>query len=520
MDGSNRMQSIDRRLFLGASASTLLAMPALAQQDATPSKPAEARPVETKPPETKPPETKPPETKPGAVALDKRLSQVIAEFVTGFDLKTVPPVVIDRARVAVTDTVGVMLAGSRQDVSHILCDMVRLEGATPSASIVGQSLRSSPQLAALANGVAAHAMDYDFTFVAGQAASAVLPAVLPVAETTGATPAELMAAFIIGCEVAARVGRSNFLASSVGGWHTVGTIGAIAAAAASARLMKVPAEQIPDVIGIGASLASGLSVNFGTMSKPLHSGQAARNGVMAALLGGHGFTAQPNALEGHSGYFDDFGRGLEVSFEPFRDLGRRYDLEVMGYDLKAYPCGGLAHTAIEAALALRERLAPRLSDITSIRCAVTRNAGQRAGTQYPQSIENAKFSLSYMVAYSLVHGAPMIAAFTEQAIKDERVKAVAKTVSASVDPALGPGTRRSPAILKVTLSDGQTFEARVDDQTGSINKPMTQAQVEAKFLDCAAQSVNADVAKKILAALNGLPARASFADFWPLVRLS
>src|SRR5258708_3081106 len=256
------------------------------------------------------------------------------------------------------------------------------------------------------------------------------------------------------------------------------------------------------------------------MSKPLHSGQAARNGVMAALLGGRGFTAQPNALEGHSGYFEDFGRNLEVSFEPFKDLGSRYDLLVMGYDLKAYPCGGLAHTSIEAALALRGRLAERLSDITNIHCSVTRNAGQRAGTQYPQSIENAKFSLAYMVAYSLVHGAPKIAAFTEEAIRDDRVKALAKTVSATVDPALGPGTREGPAILNATLADGQTFEQRVDHQTGSIKNPMTHAQIEGKFLDCAAQSVNAEVARKILAALNGLPGRPSLDDFSPLIRLS
>jgi 2-methylcitrate dehydratase PrpD len=498
-----RMQSIDRRLFLGAGASTLMGLPALAQQGAG----AEA--------------AKPGEPKPAATAGQaKRLGQVIAEYVVGFELKDAPPEVISRARVAFTDTVGVMLAGSRQEVSHILCDMVRLEGSAPSASIVGQSLRASPQLAALANGVAAHAMDYDLTYVSGQAASAVIPAVLPVAEVTGATPAETMAATIIGFEIAARVGRSNILASSVGGWHTVGTVGVIAAAAACARLLKVPLEQIPDIIGISASMASGLSVNFGSMTKPLHSGHAARDGVMAALLGARGFTSNPNALEGHSGYFENFGRNLEVSYEPFKDLGHSYDLVAMGYDLKAYPCGGLAHTSIEAALALRAPLASRLTDITSIHCAVTRNAGQRAGIQYPQSVENAKFSLAYMVAYSLVHGAPMIAAFTEEAIRDEHVKALAKTVSASVDPALGPGTRESPAILKVTLSDGQTFEQRVDFQTGSIKNPMTQAQIENKFRDCAAQSVNADVAAKILAVLNALPARPSFDDFWPLIRLS
>jgi len=209
-----------------------------------------------------------------------------------------------------------------------------------------------------------------------------------------------------------------------------------------------------------------------------------------------------------------------VTYEPFDDLGQRYDLIVLGYDLKAYPCGGLAHTSIEAALALRERLAARLDDITSIHCSVTRNAGQRAGLQYPQSIENAKFSLAYVVAYSLVHGAPKIGAFTEAAIRDERVKALARTVSATVDPALGPGTRESPAILKVTLANGESFEQRVDFQTGSIQKPMTQAQVEEKFLDCAAQSVSAQTGRKILAALNALPRQPSLDDLWPLVRLS
>lgn len=500
MDEGDVMQSIDRRsLLLGASASPVLAMPVLAQQST-----GDAKPLEAKPP---------------AGIPAKRLSEVIADFVTGFDLKAAPQELIDRARVAITDTVGVMLAGSRQEVSQILCDMVRAEGSAPAASIVGQSLRASAQLAALANGVAAHAMDYDFTYVAGQAASAVLPAVLPLAETKGASPAETVAAFIIGCEVAARVARANFLASSVGGWHTTGTVGAVAAAAASARLLKTPLAQIPNVIGISASLASGISVNFGTMSKPLHSGNAARNGVMAALLGTHGFTAQPNALEGHSGYFEDFGRSLTVTYEPFNDLGHRYDLIVLGYDLKAYPCGGLSHTSIEAALALRERLAARLADITSIHCSVTRNAGQRAGLQYPQSIENAKFSLAYLVAYAFVHGTPKIGAFTEAAIGDERVKALARNVSATVDPELGPGTRVSPAILKVTLADGGTFEQRVDYQTGSIQKPMTQMQVEEKFLDCATQSVSAETARKILAMLNALPARSSLDDLWPLIRL-
>ena len=129
----------------------------------------------------------------------------------------------------------------------------------------------------------------------------------------------------------------------------------------------------------------------------------------------------------------------------------------------------------------------------------------------------AKRRLAFF-AYALVHGAPMIGAFTEEAIRDERVKALARTVTATVDPALGPGTRVSPAILKVTLADGQTFEQRVDYQTGSIQNPMTQAQVEEKFFTCADRAVDKASAVKIFAFLNRFDEQPSFADLWGLVK--
>jgi 2-methylcitrate dehydratase PrpD len=485
--------SLDRRLFVGGSAFALLAMmdDARAQQAGTPQgNPAEAR----------------------------KISQRLADFIVGFDLKSAPPALTERARMALMDTLGVMLAGSHEEISHILLEMVKAEGATPSTTIVGQSLRSSPQLAALANGVASHAMDYDLTYISGQAMAAVVPAVLPVAEATNATPAETLAAIVIGAEVASRLARANFKASSVAGWHPVGTVGAVAAAAAAARLYKVPVAAIPNVLGIAASLASGISVNFGTMSKPLHAGQAARNGVMAALLGKGGFTSHPAAFEAPSGYFSTFGRGLDVTFEPFNDLGTRYDLVSGRLDVKAYPCGGLTHTSIEAALALRERIGTRLDAVKGIHCYVTRNAGQRAGTQYPSTVESAKFSVAYLVPYALVHGAPRIAAFTEKALADEHIKALAKVVTASIDPDLGPGTDGSPARIRVTMADGQVIEERKDNPSGSSRNPMTQAQIEEKFTDCALQVMSPDVAKKILAILNGMPAGDSLADLWPLLR--
>jgi len=133
-------------------------------------------------------------------------------------------------------------------------------------------------------------------------------------------------------------------------------------------------------------------------------------------------------------------------------------------------------------------------------------------------LKTPRFSVAYLVPYALVHGAPKIAAFTDKALQDERVRALAKTVTASVDPDLGPGTDDSPARIRITMADGQVFEQRKDFGSGSNKNPMTQAQIEAKFFDCAAQAVDTDTGKKILAFLNALPEQTSFNDFWPLLR--
>lgn len=493
MGNHDPSRGIDRRQFLGTSALTLGALTSLpdfawAQQSTA--------------------------AQPGA----KPISRLLAEFIAGFELKNAPPELADRARVAFIDTMGVMLAGSREEVAHLAVEMVKLEGATPTASVVGQSIRTSPQLAALANGVAGHAMDYDFTFLSGQSLSPVIPALLPLAESTGVSPADCVAAFIVGAEVAARLLRASPRLSNDGGWHSTGTVGSIAAAAACAKLLKLPAEKVADVLGISVSLASGVAVNYGTMSKPLHSGNAARNGILAAQLGSRGFTSHASVFEGTAGFFNTFTRGLSVSLDPFKDLGSRYDLVALGYSLKSYPSGGRGHTSIEAALALREQVGTRLGEIANIHCMVSKSSAQRINTLWPDSVEAAKFSAAYVVAYSLVHGAPRIPAFTEQALKDERVRSLARLVTAAADPDLSDAFGESPAKLRITLKNGQMFEHRRDYATGSQKVPMTQAQIEAKFNDCATQAVSADVARKILATLNTFAERRSFDDFWTLIR--
>jgi 2-methylcitrate dehydratase PrpD len=455
---------------------------------------------------------------PAAAAESRKLSEMIADFVVGFDLKAAPPLAIERTRLAFTDTLGVMLAGSREKVAELACDMVKAEGAAPAASVIGQSFKTSPQLAALANGVAAHAMDYDFSYIMGQPMVPIIPALLPLAETTGASPSEVIAAYIVGFEVASRMARANPTQSRERGWHAVGTIGTTGAAAACARLLKLPAAAIPDVIGISASLAGSFSSNFGTMTKPLHAGQAARNGLMAALLGRRGFTASPAALEGTNGYFQAFSKGLEVSFAPFHDLGQTFDIVERGFKPKLYPCGGLGHTAIDATLELRPQLLPRLGEIAGVTASITRYAAQRIGSKYPASVENAKFSMPYVAAYTLVHGAPFLAAFTEEAIHDEKVRAAARLVSVAIDPEFADIYLESPSRIIVTFRDGSKAEKLRYYASGTPQFPLTPAQIEQKFTDCAAHAVDKATASRIFAALQTLGQAPSFEAFWPLVR--
>jgi 2-methylcitrate dehydratase PrpD len=457
------------------------------------------------------------ETKPAETREARRLSDTVADFVAGFDPAALPPLAVERMRLAFVDTFAAMLAGCREEGSTIVCDMVRQEGAAPKVSVVGQPFRTSPQLAALANGVAAHIMDYDFSSILGQPTSPIIPALLPLAENTGATPADVAAAFVVGFEVCLRFGRVAPEQALVAGWHAVSSIGTIGAAMACARLLKVPRERIPAVLGIAASLSGGLAANFGTMTKPLHSGASARSAVLAATLGGNGFTASPIALEHpKTGYFQAFDRGMKVSYAPFDDLNRRYDLAERGFKQKRYPCGGLTHTAIDAILELRDQTGG--AGIAAIKVGFSRFVATLIGTAWPTSIESAKFSMAYLAARTALYGPPLLTAFTEEAIHDEAVKALAGRVSVVVDPEYADLLEESPARVTVTLSDGRTVEKVRQYASGTPQRPMTAEQVEEKFFSCAERTVDRAAAAKIFAFVSRIEQQPSFAELWGLLR--
>ncbi|MFM1817133.1 MAG: hypothetical protein RLZ98_3828, partial [Pseudomonadota bacterium] len=269
------------------------------------------------------------------------ISDRIADFIVGFDLGTAPEALVGLAEEAFVDTIGVMLAGSREPASRIAAEMV-LEGKTGAgAAVVGHSIKTAVRDAAFVNGASTQALDYDLSFMSGQSTAPLIPGLLPLAQVLGPGPKSLISAYVVGAEVCARLVLACPGLSTNAGWHGAGVFGTLAAAAAFARLSGLARDRIPDAIGISASMAGGLGVNFGTMTKPLHTGNAARNGLVAVDLAARGFTASAVALEGRNGFFQSFARGHDIDPACFDDFGSRYYLADPGNKIKPYACGGV-----------------------------------------------------------------------------------------------------------------------------------------------------------------------------------
>jgi 2-methylcitrate dehydratase PrpD len=245
-------------------------------------------------------------------------------------------------------------------------------------------------------------------------------------------------------------------------------------------------------------MASGVGANYGTMTKPLHCGHAARNSVLATQLAGRGLTASPEAMEGRSGYYDVLARGLNWDLGPFDDLGRTHDLIDRGIWIKRYPCGGLLHSGIDAALTLREQLGNRLAELAGVHVGVTAYAAKRARSRYPETAEAAKFNMQYLVAYALIRGAPGVSAFTDASISDPRVQRLAGAITVAVDPEIAHLIEECPARVTATLADGSQLEVFFQAPLGSYTRPMPRAEIDSKFIACAGAAGNRSRAAELL----------------------
>ena len=263
---------------------------------------------------------------------------------------------MDAALRAIMDCLGVMLAGSTEPAARIVQSVAEVEGGTPLATIVGTGRRTGAVWASLANGTAAHALDFDDTNFAmmGHPSAPVLSAALAAGELAMATGQELVHAFLLGFEVETTVAETINPAHYEHGWHATCTLGTLGAAAAAARILGLDTAQTATALAVAASQASGLKENFGTMTKPFHAGHAARSGVLAALLAREGWTASDRALEGPQGYLHVFSAGRR-ELAALGTLGAPWKITTTGVAVKPFPSCACTHSIIDGALELSAR---------------------------------------------------------------------------------------------------------------------------------------------------------------------
>src|SRR5438445_538036 len=423
----------------------------------------------------------------------------IAEFVVKTRLDDCPRDAIASVRRAALDSIGVMLAGSTEPIARIVREVARAEGGTPLCTVVGASLRTSPTWAALANGAAGHAHDFDDTSFAllGHPSVPLLAAALAAAEAETADGAAVTLAYLLGFEIDAAIGSAINPDHYTRGWHSTATIGTIGCAAAAARLLALDLGQVRHALGLAVSLASGLKENFGSMTKPYHAGHAARNGILATQLAREGMTASETALEGRQGYAAAFG-GARPLDQALESLGRSWHLLGSGIAVKPYPSCALTHSAIDALIDLRaeHRLSSR--NVAAVEVGVNRVVPDVLAHPRPTTALERKFSMQFCAAAALAEGRVDFGSFTDGEITNAETRELMERVAMVVDPGLPEGVEQHAwSRVTVRLRDGRTVSAEARSARGHPDMPLSDAALREKFLGCARTVLGADEAEGV-----------------------
>ncbi len=426
------------------------------------------------------------------------VSTRMAEFVLATELQRLPPAAVQMAKIAVLDCLGVALAGSKETTAELCSQIAHQEGAQEEATVIGQRFKSSALQAAFANGTAAHALDFDHSFtLMGQPTAPIIPALFSLGESLGVSGAQLIEAYVAGFEVTAKLVFA-LRESHQDGWHAPGTLGSFGAAIGCAKLLKLDASRVGMALGITASMASGIVANFGTMTKPLHVGLGARNGILAAKLAQSGFTANALAMEAENGFSKVFYQQAISADSVIRELGESYALVSEGIRIKPYPCGGLTHQAIDAALEFRAKHGITAEMIESIAVGVTQHTYGRIAFRIPQTGIQGKFCMGYVLARAIIDGKVSLEAFTDAAVRDQNVLRLAEKIEMSVDNTLKASDAGSrPCRVTVRLKSGQTLAREVQHAKGGPEVPMTQDELRAKFTECARQAIDESAAERL-----------------------
>jgi 2-methylcitrate dehydratase PrpD len=389
--------------------------------------------------------------------------------------ENIPDNVVTHAKMCLLNWASVAIGGSRHRAVEILVGMTRELDVSPQVSLLGRAEKTDLLWGALINGTSSHVHDFDDTHLEtlNHPGSAIAPVCFALAEKLELSGRDLLRGFILGMEADLRIGNAVSPSHYDAGWHITSTAGVFGAAVAAGILLGLNRDEMVFALGIAATQASGLLEMLGTMTKLLHAGKAAQNGLLAALLAGRGFDSTSRALESP--------KGFAAVFAPQSDLTKvnvrwGHDWELLKVAFKPYACGIVLHPVIDACIALRKQTKP--SDVKEIELIVCPYTLILTGKENPKTGLEAKYSVRHVTALAFLDGAASVDQFTDARALSPEIQSFA----ARVNPIVDDNIRDDEALMRLTKIDGTVDEVHISHATGSKENPMTVSQLTEKFM--------------------------------------
>ena len=410
------------------------------------------------------------------------------------------PEVVHHAKRAVIDWYAALLPGAVVAPATLLEVALKEELDTGKATLA-LGRRATVRAAALINGAASHTVEVDDIFRDGiyHPGAPTIPAALALAQANGVSGEKFLRAVVVGYEISTRIGAAMGRAHYKY-WHNTGTIGVFGACAAAAEILQLDARRFAHALATVTTFAAGLQQAFRheSMSKPLHAGRAAEAGVTAALAAREGVTGSLDVIEGDAGFGKAMGDGPEWG-NVFSSLGKEFNICRMTF--KNHTCCGHTFAAIDGALALKEKMKVAASDIERVNVGTYKAALEVAGYENPKSAAEGRFSLKYVVATALTHGSVRLAAFERPRLEDEATQNLMKKISVAIDPELDATFPKQRAARVSIVAQGKSAEHLQPTRIGDPEAPLSDAQLEAKYLELAAPVLGEQKARALLGRL-------------------
>jgi 2-methylcitrate dehydratase PrpD len=420
----------------------------------------------------------------------KDATRKLARFIIASRFEDLPELVGHEAKRTLLNWVGCAIGGSgHQTVSNAIAALLPFCGPGQ-ASLLGRRERVDVLHASLLNGISSHVFDFDDThaYTAIHPAAPVAPAILALAEHQPISGRDFINALVVGIEVECRIGKAVTPSHYEAGWHITGTAGVFGSAAATGRLLGLNEQQMCWALALAAAQPVGLQAMFGSMTKSFHPGQAAQNGLTAALLASKGFTSSERPLESKRGWFDVMS--TKTNYAALTDDS----WEILNNSYKPFACGLVVHPVIDGCIQLRNahRLTPDAIDRIDV--DVNPRVMMLTGIKEPTSGLEGKFSVYHAAAVALVEGAAGERQFSDEAVRARATAELRRRVFPSIDPAIG----KVQARVTITLKHAERLVAFVEHAVGSVKKPMSDAAIEQKVLGLADGILPPDQVRRVV----------------------